>query len=430
MSFIGVYETPPDCMSVKSISWCCEGNKILVTKSRGNPAIINVPTKPEQQVEPNEFVNINDATFGTFSHTNSHLVAFGLENGDMYIYDTHSKQRLVTEYKKLPSSIQNLEFSSDDQNVAVGCVNSQIFLLNNKWKPCASFVFPNGSSLSTLSYSKTIPNLLVSGSRDGVLCLWDTETIDNTLTAKDHSGRITDLSFLGNFLASVGTDGKFVSYDLRTQKVNFCTELDCPLSSLAYLQGSPELALSTTTGQLRSYDLRNMSSPLRTLVASTQGGIKKIAFPNVDSYRSEEEDFSGNTFKMYENDFSASGDFSILLDSTIRYSDTDSKTSEAVDYQKEPLSVEVIASPKCASKPTELDEFAKLLEEKMKVVSKEFEDKLLQTFYSLRISTSRQFIGLEGKISKSWNNFVDYLRLSGTDSLSNVNKDKPENLEG
>lgn len=426
MSFIGVYETPVDCMCVKSISWCCDESKILVTKSKGNPTIINVPTKPEQQVEVHDFINVSDATYGTYSHNNPHLVAFGLENGEIYVYNSDTKQRLITECKKLPSSIQNLEFSSDSENVAVGCVNSQIFLLNNKWNPCASFVFPNSCSLSTLSYCKTVPNLLVGGSRDGVLCLWDTETIDNILIAKDHSGRITDLNFMGNFLASVGTDGKFCSYDLRSQKMNFFAELDCPLSSLAYLKGSPEMALSTTTGQLRSYDLRNMSSPLRTLVVNTYGGIKKIAFPNFDSYKSEELGAHVNTEKVYENDFSASGDFSILSDSINRYSDLETKISEAVNFPKEPTSIEVLASPKPPTKSTELEEFSKALEERMKIVTKEFEEKLLQTFYSLRINTSRQFIGLEGKISKSWNNFVDYLKLSGSDSVGNNSRVKKE----
>lgn len=429
MSYIGAYETPIDCMCIKSISWCCEGEKILVTKSKGHPVIINVPTKLEQQIDPSEFVNITDVTCGTFSHTRRHIAAFGLETGDVYVYDTNTKQRLVTEYKKLPSSIQNLEFSHNDQSVAIGCVNNQIFLLNNKWRPCASFVFPNGFSLSTMSYSKSVPNLLVAGGRDGVLCLWDTETIDNIFTTKDHSGRITDLTFLGSFLASVGTDGKFISYDLRSQKMNFCIELDCPLSSLAYLHGSPELALSTTTGQLRSYDLRNMSSPLKTLVANNHGGIKKIAFPFADFPKPDDADSLENNVKICENDFSASGDFSILSDISNRYTDTESKLSDAVELQKESFPVEVLASPKSTSKPTDLEDFSKLLEEKMKIVSKEFEDKLLQTFYSLRINTSKQFIGLEGKVCRNWNNFVEYLKLSGTDSGSHVNREKTETIE-
>lgn len=429
LSYIGVYETPADCMSIKSISWCCQGEKILVTKSKGNPVIINVPTKLEQLIEPCDFINITDTNCGTFSHTRNHIAAFGLENGEVYVYDTNTKQRLATEYKKLPSSIQNLEFSHNDQNIAAGCVNSQIFLLNSKWRPCASFVFPNGFSLSTMSYSKSVPNLLVAGGRDGVLCLWDTETIDNIFTTKDHAGRITDLTFLGTFLASVGTDGKFISYDLRSQKINFCIELDCPLSSLAYLHGSPELALSTTTGQLRSYDLRNMSSPLKTLVANIHGGIKKIAFPCVELSKLEETDSLENSIKVCENDFSASGDFSILSDISNRYTDTETKLMNTDDFQKESLTLEILASPKSTSKPTELEDFSKVLEEKMKVVSKEFEDILLQTFYNLRINTSKQFIGLEGKICKNWNNFVDYLKLSGADSVCNINKDKKDQSE-
>lgn len=65
-------------------------------------------------------------------------------------------------------------------------------------------------------------------------------------------------------MVTVGTDGKFNSYDLRSEKMTFCIELDCILLIIDYLDWSPEMSLNTMTGQNRSYDLKSMYSPVKT----------------------------------------------------------------------------------------------------------------------------------------------------------------------
>ncbi|KAJ8943999.1 hypothetical protein NQ314_009582 [Rhamnusium bicolor] len=101
----------------------------------------------------------------------------------------------IKDFKKLPSGIQNLEFSSDDQCLAAGCLNGQIILCDAKFKPCVSFMIPNSLTLSTIAYSKFTPNLLAAASKEGALALWDTETTDNIFYTKNHDNRITDVTF-------------------------------------------------------------------------------------------------------------------------------------------------------------------------------------------------------------------------------------------
>ncbi|KAG5886561.1 hypothetical protein JTB14_027428 [Gonioctena quinquepunctata] len=132
---------------------------------------------------------------------------------------------------KLPSPIQNLEFAHDDQGLAAGCSNGQIFLLDYNYKPCASLMVSNSPTLSTMACSKLTPNLLAGANKEGMLSLWNTDTIDTIFSIKKHNGRITDLAFFDNILSSVGSDGRYVSYDLRSSKCICNYELDSSLQS-------------------------------------------------------------------------------------------------------------------------------------------------------------------------------------------------------
>ncbi|KAJ8916355.1 hypothetical protein NQ315_005052 [Exocentrus adspersus] len=432
ISYAGVYETPVDCMAIKTISWSCTGKELLVVKSKGNPVIISPPSKPEQYIEPFDCIHTNNASVATFSNNNPNLLALGTDNGGVYLFNLKIKQKLPQEFKKLPSSIQNLEFSSDDQCIATGCLNGQIYLYDSKFRLSSSFVVPNSPSMSTMAYSKFTPNLLAGASKEGVLCLWDTETADIILCSKSHENRITDVTFFETILSTVGIDGKFISYDLRACECVARYELDCPLSSLAYLPGSLEMAVSTMSGQLRSYDQRNMKSPLRTHVASSNGGIKKISFPNINEILiSPTTMYQKNAMKYnskyYDDNCSASGDFSIFSDSTNMYDSpkmVNANVSNHCEEEENAVSAVQDIPPTKKIENIEFEELAKVLDEKVKSTTKEFEEKLLQTFYGLRINTSKQFIGLEEKISQSWNSFVDYLRFSGGGSGTTTSDEK------
>uniref|UniRef100_A0A6P7FV14 Protein NEDD1-like n=1 Tax=Diabrotica virgifera virgifera TaxID=50390 RepID=A0A6P7FV14_DIAVI len=406
ITYIGLYETPIDCMLVKSISWSCDGKEILAVKSKGCPVIVDVYNKNDLNLEAYECSFINHASVGVFLNTDPDKIAFGTDEGFILIYNVKHARR-PQDFLKLQSSIQYLDFSADDQLLAAGCSNGTIVLLNSSYTPCASFLISGSHTLSNLCYNKICPNLLAGASKEGVLSVWNTETTDNLFISKQHAARITDLAFFNNGLSSVGIDRKFVTYDLRSFKAS-CYELDCPLSSLSYLDGTYELAVSTTTGQLRSYDSRNMKSPLRTLVAIANGGIKKISFP-----MNPDVGVLGYTDRRLEDDFSASGDFSIASGSSPRRSNACEKYMKLGSPTTADTDTHYMHSPKKYFTSSKYEDLNKFIEDKLKVATRDFEEKLIQTFYKLRINTSKKFVSVEDKISQNWNNFVDYLKFSG-----------------
>ncbi|KAL1502280.1 hypothetical protein ABEB36_007446 [Hypothenemus hampei] len=389
--FLGAYEVTAECMSAKSISWCCDGSIVLVVKNKGEPLLITAPTKSQTCISTHKCVSINNVYAGGFSKITPNLLALGMENGEVSLTNLETKE--VIRYKKLPSGIQNLDISMDDQNILAGCFDGNIFLYDSKGRPAASFIVPNCYSLSTTLFSN-YSNLLAGASKDGALAIWNSETTDLEFSCKEHTARITDIAFLENTVTSIGTDGFLCIFDLRTHDLISKNNLDGALSSLAYFPNSYDLAVGTYN-QLRSYDMRNLKTPLRTLLINNGGHIKNIATCPISIQN-----------KLSSEKLSASGDFSINSnepsDSELKNFSTESETSKSPSVK-----------PRRMYKTSEVKDLEKFINEYMKYSSIQFAEKMAQSFYALRINTSKQFICMGEKMNESWNNFISYLRTTG-----------------
>lgn len=298
----------------------------------------------------------------------------------------------------MPSGIQNLDISLDDQNLLAGCFDGNIFLYDNKGRPAASFMVPNCYSLSTTLFSN-YSKLLAGASKDGSFAVWNSETTDLELCCKEHTSRITDLAFQENTITSVGTDGFLCIFDLRTHQLVTRNNLDGALSSVAYFTNSYDLAVSTYN-QLRSYDSRNLKSPVRTLLINNGGHIKNIrASPSgpINLQPSTEQ-----KKQHLEVNLSASGDFSVNSKIPSEYLIKDFISANHVDNTKNKT-----------FKQSEVQELEKFVNDYMKYSSMQFAEKMGQSFYALRINTSKQFICMGEKMEESWNNFISYLRHAG-----------------
>ncbi|VEN36752.1 unnamed protein product, partial [Callosobruchus maculatus] len=92
ISYIGIYETPPECISVRTISWSCAGNEILAVKSKGNAVVMNAPQQPEDFVETFD-LDVSHVTVGAFSSTNPNIIGFGCEDGRVFTYDLNTNMK-------------------------------------------------------------------------------------------------------------------------------------------------------------------------------------------------------------------------------------------------------------------------------------------------------------------------------------------------
>lgn len=301
----------------------------------------------------------------------------------------------------MPSGIQNLDISLDDQNLLAGCFDGNIFLYDDKGRPAASFMVPNCYSLSTTLFSN-YSKLLAGASKDGSFAVWNSETTDLELYCKEHTSRITDLAFQENTITSVGTDGFLCIFDLRSHKLVSRNNLDGALSSLAYFSNGYDLAVSTYN-QLRSYDSRNLKSPVRTLLINNGGHIKNIkASPSGPISQPTKEQGK----QHLEVNLSASGDFSVNSKIPSEYLFRDFISTNPIPNQADNAKNKTF-------KQSEVKELEKFVNDYMKYSSIQFAEKMGQSFYALRINTSKQFICMGEKMEESWNNFISYLRHAG-----------------
>lgn len=91
--FTGSYELPAECMSVKCISWCCQGNNLLVVKSKGEPLLITAPSG-STRVSTIKCLPFNNVFAGIYSKSHPGLLGLGLENGEVNIYNLETKDQI------------------------------------------------------------------------------------------------------------------------------------------------------------------------------------------------------------------------------------------------------------------------------------------------------------------------------------------------
>nr|SPJ13328.1 rRNA processing WD-repeat protein, putative [Plasmodium sp. DRC-Itaito] len=138
-----------------------------------------------------------------------------LGDDDMKILKKNKKRKLKTNnnihYKK--ENIKNLPQDDEQKNISKQNMNGHT------------------DCITSLNSSKILPSLLVSGSKDSTVKLWDLHNLNNLHTFSFHKKKINNLSFHSknkNILFSTSSDKTLKIYDIRQNQV----ALDINLSNI------------------------------------------------------------------------------------------------------------------------------------------------------------------------------------------------------
>ncbi|KAK1166731.1 hypothetical protein AOXY_G11311 [Acipenser oxyrinchus oxyrinchus] len=237
---------------------CASGDKIVVSSCKSSP----VPVLDLAEGKRQTCVNLNS--------TSQFIVSGGLDN-TVNIWDLKSKKlhRSLKDHKDVVTCVS---FNGNDSYIASGSTSGEI-ILHSITTNLSSTPFGHGSTqpIQDLRYSSVKKSLMGSVSDSGTVVLWDANTQKPQHTFESaHKAPACGLCFSpANELlfVTVGLDKRIICYDTSSKKVLRGMVAESPLTAIDFMPDGAVLAVGSSRGKIYLYDLRMLTSPVKTVSA-------------------------------------------------------------------------------------------------------------------------------------------------------------------
>ncbi|NXW08562.1 NEDD1 protein, partial [Fregetta grallaria] len=268
--------TPPH--PVSSLCWA-SNNRYLATASAAGDKIVfsSCKSKPVPLFEIAEGAK---QTCVSLNSSSSYIVSGGLDN-TVNIWDLKSR-RVYRSLKEHKDEVTCITYNSNDCYIASGSLSGEI-ILHSVTTNLSSTPFGYGSHqpVRHLKYSSFKKSLLGSVSDSGNVTLWDVNSqnpyhnFENTHKAPASEICFSPVNKL--LLVTVGLDKRIILYDTSSKKLLTTIVADFPLTTVDFMPDGTTLAVGCSRGKICQYDLRQLTSPVKTVIAH-KGCVKCIRF--------------------------------------------------------------------------------------------------------------------------------------------------------
>ncbi|MGH0141626.1 UNVERIFIED_CONTAM: hypothetical protein FKN15_059755 [Acipenser sinensis] len=250
------------------VSACASGDKIVVSSCKSSP----VPVLDLAEGKRQTCVNLNS--------TSQFIVSGGLDN-TVNIWDLKSKKlhRSLKDHKDVVTCVS---FNGNDSYIASGSTSGEI-ILHSITTNLSSTPFGHGSTqpIQDLRYSSVKKSLMGSVSDSGTVVLWDANTQKPQHTFESaHKAPACGLCFSpANELlfVTVGLDKRIICYDTSSKKVLRGMVAESPLTAIDFMPDGAVLAVGSSRGKIYLYDLRMLTSPVKTVSAHKTSSSSKTS---------------------------------------------------------------------------------------------------------------------------------------------------------
>ncbi|XP_062856095.1 protein NEDD1 [Trichomycterus rosablanca] len=267
------------------------GDKLVVTSLKSSPVPVMELAEGKKQTR----VALNS--------TSQFLVSGGLDN-TVNIWDLKTK-RLHRSLKDHKEEVTCVSFNSGDSYIASGSTSGDI-ILHSITTNLSSKAFGHGPNepIHDLRYSVIKRSLLGSVSDSGSMVLWDANTQKELHKFEGaHKAPASGLAFSpANDLLfiTVGLDKKIVCYDTSSKIIFRSKQVESPLTAVDFTPDGAGLVVGSTQGRIYMYDLRNLSSPLKTTTAH-KTSVTCIRFQNSSTRLKTSKTTGGRTSSSQSN---------------------------------------------------------------------------------------------------------------------------------
>ncbi|NXK98102.1 NEDD1 protein, partial [Formicarius rufipectus] len=266
--------TPPHPIS--SLCWASNSRYLASASAAGDKIVVS-----SCKSKPVPFFEIAEGakqTCVSLNSSSSYIVSGGLDC-TVNIWDLKSR-RLYRSLKDHKDEVTCIAYNWNDGYIASGSLSGEIFL-HNVTTNLSSTPFGYGSRqpVRHLKYSSFKKSLLGSVSDSGNVTLWDVNSqnpyhnFENTHKAPASEICFSPVNKL--LLVTVGLDKRVILYDSSSKKLLTTVVADFPLTTVDFMPDGTTLAIGCSRGKICQYDLRQLTSPVKTVTAH-KGCVKCI----------------------------------------------------------------------------------------------------------------------------------------------------------
>ncbi|NWS99212.1 NEDD1 protein, partial [Mionectes macconnelli] len=261
---------------VSSLCWA-SSNRYLASASAAGDKIV-VSSCKSKPVPLFEIAEGAKQTCVSLNSSSSHIVSGGLDS-TVNIWDLKSR-RIYRSLKDHKDEVTCLAYNCNDGYIASGSLSGEI-ILHSVTTNLSSTPFGYGSRqpIRHLKYSSFKKSLLGSVSDSGNVTLWDVNSqnpyhnFENTHKAPASEICFSPVNKL--LLVTVGLDKRVILYDTLSKKLLTTIVADFPLTTVDFMPDGTTLAIGCSRGKICQYDLRQLTSPVKTVIAH-KGCVKCI----------------------------------------------------------------------------------------------------------------------------------------------------------
>ncbi|XP_050505148.1 protein NEDD1-like [Diabrotica virgifera virgifera] len=266
---------------IRSVSWSQDGNWLVVVPHSGQTEIVSTKDQLKLLKTIHE---VDEPTVACFQNTTKKLVGIGTKSGLVLIYDIKSRN-VKKRFARASTQVTHVAFTAKDTHCVAGCKNGEILVYNNVTNsPPSNLRVPKSNSISCLKTNQLKRNLVLGGSNEGVVVVWDININRSKFCTEAHKAPVSSVAFSPvnpDLIITAGSDRQFCFYDIVDNKCIANVPVENNITAVDFSPDGTSFVMASQNGRVYVYDSRNIQEPVHSFTAH-KSAIKHITFQKVN----------------------------------------------------------------------------------------------------------------------------------------------------